>query len=396
MSDISKVNNILILAGDTEGNLGDMAILHATCHDLLSIKPSLIIHVISKSTPAIPNLKNVQSVKPGMFGIIYLMYTAARADIILCGGGGLFQDDDSLIKMPYWALRLLLIRMFCNNIVGYSLGVGPLSAPSSRWFARLAFACMKRISTRDHIARETAQKLTNKIVTLVPDPALLLPLASERETADFLHSHSIENLNKPLIGVAVRRWFPAKPRIIPNMISAKFRNKEIAIKQSEHLCNNFARVLDQLTLKHDAQIVFMPSYNVSYESDDNLCIDIMSRMETDNCQLLRIDTPQRYKAISKQLDVILCGRMHPSIFSAASGTAIVGLAYNPKFRGFFSLLNLDDYVMDVNDFVNQNLVDELTQLTINALTNRPEISEKVMALKDDIHSFNRMILGLQS
>ena len=397
MTTTASINNVLILTGDAEGNLGDKAILQSTCNELFSVNPELSISIISRTPPPLPGKQNIHTVRPGIRGFFQLIHAARHADIILCGGGGLFQDDDSLIKMPYWALRLLLMRMFCNNIIGYSLGVGPLSAPTSRLFARLAFSCMQHISTRDPIARNTAQKLTRKPVTIVPDPALLLPSLPEHQVKDFLAAQGINDLSRPLIGVAVRRWFPAKARIIPNKISARFRRKnKTAVKQSERLCKLFAKVLDQLVIKHDATIIFMPTYNVSHESDDELCRDIQHRMKTDAAKILHIDTPQIYKAVSSQLDVFLCGRMHPSIFAAASGTPVVGLAYNPKFHGFFSLLELEDYVMDVSDFVNLDLIDELTELTSRALTKKPDVTKQIEKLKDNIDSFNRLILGLES
>lgn len=397
MTRTSGINNILILAGDTEGNLGDRAILQSTCNELLSIKAELRISIISRKAEPLPGKQNIHAVKPGFRGFFQLIRAARQADMILCGGGGLFQDDDSLIKMPYWALRLLLLRLFCNNIVGYSLGVGPLSAPSSRLFARVAFFCMQHISTRDPIARDTAQNLTHKPVTIVPDPALLLQPLSEHQANDYLLTQDINNMNKPLIGVAVRRWFPAKARLIPNRVSAKFSHKNSsAVQQSEQLSGFFAKVLDRLVIEHNAYIVFMPSYNVSHESDDKLCHDILQRMETGAGKILHLDTPQLYKAISSKLSVFLCGRMHPSIFSAASGTPVVGLSYNPKFQGFFSLLGLKDYVMDVNNFVNFGLVDELTELTTEALTKTPDTTKQIEKLKNDIHSFNRQILELES
>ena len=396
MTRTSGINNILILAGDTEGNLGDRAILQSTCNELLSIKAELRISIISRKTEPLPGKQNIHAVRPGIRGFFPLIQAARQADIILCGGGGLFQDDDSLIKMPYWALRLLLVRLFCNNIVGYSLGVGPLSAPTSRLFARLAFFCMRHISTRDPIAQNTAQQLTRKPVTIVPDPALLLKALPEQQAKDYLAAQGIKSLNKCLIGVAVRRWFPAKARLIPNRVSAKFCNKnKTAVKQSERLCSFLANVLDQLVIRHNAYIVFMPSYNVSHESDDKLCHDILQRMETGAGKILHLDTPQLYKAVSSQLSVLLCGRMHPSIFAATSGTPVVGLAYNPKFHGFFSLLGLNDYVMDVSDFVNLDLVDELTELTTGALTKTPDTTKHIEKLKNDIHSFNRQILELE-
>lgn len=391
------VNNVLIIAGDTEGNLGDQAILQSTCKELLSIHPELRLSIISSKANPLFDRKNIHTIKPGFRGFFPLIHAARQADIILCGGGGLFQDDDSLIKMPYWALRLLLLRLFCNNIVGYSLGVGPLSAPSSRLFARVAFFCMQHISTRDPIAQDTAQNLTRKPVTIVPDPALLLQPLPEHQVNNYLLTKEINNINRPLIGVAVRRWFPAKARLIPNRVSAKFTHKNSnAVQQSEQLNGFFAKVLDQLVIEHNAYIVFMPSYNVSHESDDKLCHDILQRMETGAGKILHLNTPQLYKAISSKLSVFLCGRMHPSIFSAASGTPVVGLSYNPKFQGFFSLLGLKDYVMDVNNFVNHGLVDELTELTTGALKKTPDTTKQIKKLQNDIHSFNRQILERES
>lgn len=89
-------------------------------------------------------------------------------------------------------------------------------------------------------------------------------------------------------------------------------------------------------------------------------------------------------------------QVHPSIFAAATGTPVVGLAYNPKFHGFFSLLDLEDYVMDVSDFVNLGLIDELTELTTRVLTKTPDTTKQIEKLKNDIHSFNRLILGVES
>lgn len=392
---MSIIKNVLILSGDTEGNLGDRAILHATCSELLAIVPDIQINIISEKTPAIPGLKKIHNIKPGIRGFFPLLLAAKRADLILCGGGGLFQDDDSLIKMPYWALRILLVRLFCNYIVGYSLGVGPLSARSSQLFARLAFACMKHVSTRDKIARDTAQKLTNKPVILVPDPALLILPTNKETTEKFLASQQILEIKKPVIGVAVRRWFPAKRRLIPNKISAKFRRKDkAAIKQSERMCKLLAATLDQLVSKYDAHIVLMPTYNVSHESDDKISLEIMDCMQTDAASIIHIDTPQLYKAVASRLTLLLCGRMHPSIFAAGIGTAVVGLAYNPKFKGFFSLLGLDNYVMDVGEFIHHKKMDELVALIDKALIEQIANSDRVETLTSDFRQFNRRILGV--
>ena len=52
--------------------------------------------------------------------------------------------------------------------------------------------------------------------------------------------------------------------------------------------------------------------------------------------------------------------------------------------------------MDVGDFVNLELIDELTELTSMALTKKTDTSKQIEKLKNDVHSFNRMILGMES
>lgn len=394
MKTSSTINRVLIVAGDSAGNLGDQAILQATCTDLLLINPNLHISVVTNKLSDELINRNICQIKPGIGGLFQLYRAASKADIVLCGGGGLFQDDDSLIKMPYWAIRIFSLRLFCDNIVGYSLGVGPLSAKTSRLSARLAFYCMKQISTRDPIAQKTAQALTRKSVLLVPDPALLLSADTEKKAIQYLESHNIQKTDKIIIGVAVRRWFPAKARIIPNKLAAKFwNNNNNAVMQSDQLCRYIAEVLDQLIDRHNALVVFMPSYNVQHESDDRISQTILDLMKSESGRLLKVSSPALYKAISSKLDIFLCGRMHPSIFSAASATPVVGLAYNPKFHGFFRLLGLEHNVMDVSKFVSQHLVDELSELVSTTITDGHDIETTVENLQDTIRSFNRQLLN---
>ena len=133
---------ILILSGDIDGNLGDAAIVLSTCENLLRLDKRLDIALVSDKSVLSEKHANISAIPKGLKGVIRLLVRAGESDFILCGGGGLFQDDDSLIKMPYWAFRLILVRMFCRRIIGYSIGVGPLRFAVSRFFAGLAFACM--------------------------------------------------------------------------------------------------------------------------------------------------------------------------------------------------------------------------------------------------------------
>lgn len=390
------INSILILAGDADGNLGDRAILYAICHELRAVTPGLRITAISNTRAMQDAGMDVDTIQSGIRGFARLIQAAIRADAIICGGGGLFQDDDSLIKMPYWALRVLLMRLCCRRIIGYSLGVGPLSAPTSQWSARLAFSCMRYITTRDPLAQTTAQAFTQKPVTIIPDPALLLMPEPAQKAKHWLAEHGVAVNGRPLIGVAVRRWFPPKPRLVPSRIASRFqRPGHTLVHRSTLLCTLLANVLDQLVRESNAYILFLPTYNLSHEGDDRLCREIQHRMTLDPGKILCIDNPHLYKGVCTQLDVLLGGRMHPAIFAAAVGTPVVGLAYNPKFRGFFSMVGLNRYVMDVQEFVTQGLTDQLAGLVNDALTHKLDITADLARTSSRIRNFNRQILGLE-
>lgn len=383
---------IVILSGDADANLGDRAILQAMVRELRTIDPDATITVVS--CPGSRLGVDVTAIPRGPRGFAKLCVALARSDLVLCGGGGLFQDDDSLVKMPYWCLRVLLARALSGHVVGYSLGVGPLRSFTSRVAARLAFAAMESISVRDPIAQAVAQSLTAKPVSVVPDPALLLQ-AVRRETAmDWLAAHAVPLQGKALIGVAVRRWFPPRRRLVPHKIRSELTPSSQPLSPgSERLAALLGRVLDELIRRHDAYVLLMPPYRAPHEGDVAMSRAVMANMSEVQVKLLEVDEPALYKGITSLLQLFVGGRMHPTIFAASVGTPVVGLAYNPKFQGFFAMLGLGEQTMDVLDFVRNERYEELANLASAALRGPAVTAAQVDSLVERVRSYNRALLG---
>lgn len=384
---------ILILGGDSDGNLGDRAILQVMCRELRALLPDAALTVVSRSVARARRELGARAIAPGVGGFLRLCATAARSDLVLCGGGGLFQDDDSLVKMPYWGLRVALMRLFCRRVVGYALGVGPLDAASSRLFGRLAFACMERVGVRDAEAQRTAQPLTAKTVEIVPDPAILLAPVEDETARRRLGDNDVPLDGRLLIGVALRRWFPPRRRLIPNRIAARFRRGgPKRTPESERFSELLAEVLDRVATRHDAHVVFLPTYTVGHEGDGRMCREVIGKMTAaERCTVLALDDPALYKGITKQLGALLGGRMHPTIFASAVGTPIVGLAYNQKFRGYFDLLGLGDNLVEVERFVRDGSADELAAKLDAAIGAPFGASDRVAAQADRLRAFNQSL-----
>ena len=329
---------LLILAGDTDDNIGDRAIVYSMCRELRNLDPRLGIAILSKNPARDRVYFGAAAIARGISHQPEVVRAARSSRLILIGGGGLFQDDDSLVKMPYWGIRTALLKAVSPNsrLIGYSLGVGPLKKPISRLFARIAFACMETVSVRDELGRKIASALTNKPVHLVPDPALMLPSAPEETAIKLLEQHNVPIRDTAVVGVALRRWFHQKGSIIPHRYAVQYRLRKIpGSRKCEKMTGLLAAVLDRIADTYDAAIVFLPTYTVAHEADDAICRQTMAKMVSRRKHLLKIKDPMLYKAVAGRLRAMIGGRMHPTIFAASAGTNSVGLSYNQKFFAVF-------------------------------------------------------------
>ena len=103
-------SRILLLGGDADHNVGDRAIVEALVRCLTQVDPAADISIVG--TPEfLSGIPGVSRIIPrGARGFGALLRAAARADRVVIAGGGLFQDDDSRAKMPYWAARIGLLN----------------------------------------------------------------------------------------------------------------------------------------------------------------------------------------------------------------------------------------------------------------------------------------------
>lgn len=379
---------IFLLGGDADGNLGDMAIRMVTARRLQALAPEARIIVVSRDADRARAETGADVVPGGIAGLPSRLRAAAGSDLVVCGGGGLFQDDDSLVKMPYWALRLAVTRLLCDRVVGFSLGVGPLRSTLGRWAARLAFATMDRVSVRDPEARRVARPLTTRDVEVVPDPAVALPAASSRKVDAWLREQGVPDDDLPWIGLAPRRHFPPRSRLIPHQIKWRLLPGYRRLGyESDRLADALAEALQSVAEAHGARILLLPSYARRHEADVQMGREVLRRLSTSRAHLLVPDDPVLYKGLTSRLSALVGGRMHPTIFAAAAGTPVVGLSYNPKFEGFFRLLDLRDRVIPVDALIEEQGAERLRQVVEEAMRDDRDLAERTSELEGRMTSF---------
>lgn len=331
---------ILLLGGDADHNVGDRAILAALLNCIMRHDASAEISIIGDPRVSHAAHGIVQVIPPGPRGMPALLRAACGADRILIAGGGLFQDDDSRAKMPYWAARIALLKACNTRIVGHSIGAGPLRHAECRVAARIACAALARISVRDRFARDALAACTSRPIDVVPDPAFMLEPAPRDAAAALLRHHDLSP-DRPLLVTTIRRWFHERGGFVPNGVKAGIGiEPKRDVTRFEAMLGAVAEALKVIAGRLDANILLLPGYNVAHEADDFACESLMWRLPGATVRLARIADPRLYKAVLGHASLVVAARMHPLILAAGMGVPFVGLSYNRKFDGVFELLGL--------------------------------------------------------
>lgn len=374
---------ILILGGDSDYNLGDRAILAALCHCLTADDRDVELTITSTMprSPAWRALPGVTRVLPrGARATPSQLRSAAYQDLVVIGGGGLFQDDDSRAKMPYWLSRIAALRAMNRRIVAHCIGAGPLRHPESIMSGRLACNLLESVSVRDEFAQDALSRCATGPLDIVPDPAFMLPPAHPAE-ADRLIEQIGLTPGEPIIGVALRRWFHRRGGFVPNKIRSRVGGGGVAASDSERaaltsLLDQLADTLRALAGRLGASVLLMPTYNVAHEADSAVTELLKARLGGVRVRSAAIDDPRLYKAVAGRLTLMLSARMHPLILSASMGVPIVGLAYNPKFAGLFRILGLPERMLWLDGFRDSDRSRELQALALQALEDRTDLKAR--------------------
>jgi polysaccharide pyruvyl transferase WcaK-like protein len=343
-------SRILLLGGDTDHNIGDRAILVALVHCLGRHDPTARIATVGRADAA-PPIAGLETVIPrGTGGMRQLLACARAADRILVAGGGLFQDDDSRVKMPYWAARIGLLRSVNARIAAHAIGAGPLQHGESRLAARMACAALTSISVRDRHARAALARCTPRPIEIVPDPAFMLEPAPPGAADALLLSAGLP-AGRPFLAVTIRQWFHARGGWVPRVLRSR---AGLGVGRDEErfgaLLDALADGIAGLARRLDAGVLMLPGYNVAHEADDVACEALAGRLRGTEVRLARIADPRLYKSVLGRAALVISARMHPLILAAGMGTPLVGLEYNRKFSGMLELLGITREPLRLDDF----------------------------------------------
>jgi polysaccharide pyruvyl transferase CsaB len=328
------------------GNLGDEAILAAILQDLRNLDPSLNYSVVSWD----PHLTR----KEHEVGAVYwrdieaLVEASRKADLILVGGGGLFQDHwgldpDTYLRVDHGGISTygslpLLAEMTGTPCMLYGVGIGPLQSEIAREHTRLAAERCRLVTVRDQSSSRLLldtgyqPREGEGEVEVTADPAFgFSPSNSAEEEVDGLLEDIGISPEVPLLGVNLRYWDqPQSPEVWLPAVTGGLRAFREEVPELETVL-----------------IPFQISGEAIYTDDLALCQRLIGEHPEDLGIHLVAETlsPAACQILIGRCDLILGMRLHSLILAFNQGVPAVALPYDSKVRSLMEEADLEEHCL---------------------------------------------------
>ncbi len=311
------MKNILISGYYGFNNTGDEAMIE-TMSTLLA-KRDCSLSVLSSNPDKTKELYNVQAFDRYKFSEI--KKAIKKADLVVSGGGTLFQDITSKKSIWYYLGIIKLAQLYRKKIVVCYQGMGPLDTKFYRWMTKhiLNKKSIKFVGLRDNKAIEFAKSIgikENKIIFSSDMIFMMKPPAEERINKIIKDNVLNYEEGQKLIGISTREW------------SDKDRTDELA------------KAADLIVERYNARIVFFPFHK---PKDAEISKIIMHKMKHEDkaCLMPNRYLPSEILGAMGKMDVNIGVRLHSLIFSAIGNVPTIGISYDPKIDGFLDMIHLN-------------------------------------------------------
>ena len=297
-------------------NTGDEAMIETMSIELAKKNYRLV--VLSSNPDKTKELYNVEAYD--RYNFFEIVKAIKNTDILVSGGGTLFQDITSKKSIWYYLGIVKLAQLMGKKICIAYQGMGPINTKFYRWITKrtLNKKSVKLIALRDKAAYEYAKEMgikEDKMVISSDMIFMMKPPAKERSIKILNDNVHNKKEDEKLIGFSVREW------------------------KDKDRTDLFAEVADKLVEKYNARIVFFPFHK---PKDAEISKIIMHKMKHEDKTVI---IPNRYLpseilGTMGLMDINVGVRLHALVFSALMDVPTVGISYEPKIDGFLEMINM--------------------------------------------------------
>lgn len=269
------------------------------------------------------------------------------ADIVIsCGGGYINSLGKLQIRLSY----LLTAIVFNKPTVFYSQSVSDLFGFFDKFIVKFTINKSDMFIAREKLTYNYLINLgvMSSKLSLQADSAFLLqkkePSHIDVKLREILASNNT-------VGITVTRWnFPG----VNNALQLKNNYISSIQKFTSYLVNN----------NNFNVIVFPQVTGPNDYSDDRLFAkEIFPSLNNDRIIVLE-DTysPENLKMLISKVNYFIGTRMHSNIFAIGAKVPTIAIAYQDKTIGIMEMIEMEDWVIHINDISETKLIDKFDKL----------------------------------
>lgn len=372
-------SSAIIFAPADPGSLGDEAMVLA-CKDYLEqqgIKNITVIDHTSKEVYPVDRIPNInlreflvyKSWDNFLISFLYAGWRINQYERLYCLGADMMDGYYSNFA-TFKRIKLVEIASMLGlstGILGFSYNRKPTNL--SRELLS-ALPPTTKLCARDQISYQRLMDFVSHPVDLVADVAFLLQPVEQSETLNKVLSwvNSQKNQNKIVVGLNIHA-------LLFNRIEGVTANDIVDV---------FAAALTKLYYDNQQlSFIFLPHdiRTVKGINDNILLTRVIERLSVEVAKsCFNIPFPCRtkeIKAIVKNLDCVVTGRMHLGIACISQGIPIACITYQGKFEGLYQHFNLEPLFIDPKELFVPNqhqLIDLIHQL----INKREQLHQQIM------------------
>jgi len=361
------------------GNAGDELILDAMLRELRALRPNLAVTVISGDPASTRACHGVDAVH--WQDVPAIGARVRHADLVVVGGGGLFQeysgiDPDSLFTDRHFAITFYaepaILGALCGRpVMLYAIGVGPLSSEHGRRVVRAACDAAQVITVRDEESARVVASLgvDPERLRVTADPVFALPAGGEARTPAE-PARALPTGEGLLVGVALRHWDVG--------VAPYFWEKEVAAG------------LDAFLENHEARLLFVPFQHLARANENDVAVAERVRSRLRNPERASVlpsgGDPSALRAILGRCDLVLGMRLHAIILAATVGVPAVALSYDPKVELAMRQLGAERFVVALADVEARAVAARMEQALAEGVSDRKVLGERLDRLAEQARS----------
>ena len=274
-----------------------------------------------------------------------IRHALSECDALVFPGGSVFQDSSSAWSPIYYWTLVKEAKKLGKPVLMLGQGVGPLTTPVGKTFARRAFMTADGIAVRDPASSKTLLELgVKRPVTVAADMAWLLPPANSQQDSDQFGVAGMKT-----IGISARPH--GKGEDTAKLIAAICRKL---------YDNGYVPTLVEMDQKFDFGMIQQVEkvYGGKIPS------------------LRKVTTPMDMQRRLARMDGLIAMRLHAGILAATVNMPSVMLSYDPKVLAFANEVGLPSLAM------NNLTADRVFDSFVTTMQKKAELEAQLAKRKD--------------